>query len=537
MRLRAALGFIALILLAGALRLPQLAARPMHADEAIHADKLGTLLAGGGYAYDPADYHGPTLYYLTLPVAWLAGARRHVDLDEVTLRLVPALLGIALAAAHAGARRSLGTPAALVAALLTALSPGLVYYSRYYIHETPLVLASFGLLLAVLSYLRRPRAGAAILAGACAGLMHATKETAAIALASLLGALAITLFLERRRRAAGPGGGGLDGTWRPRHGLLAVVVAAAVSGLLYSSFLAQPAGIADSLRSFALQARRAVGPSPHAQARHYYLRLLLHAPANDSPFWSEGLIAGLALIGGSAAWVRAEVPAADGRALRVLSLYAVLLLVSYSAIPYKTPWCVLGMLHAMVLLAGVGGVIVLRAMRARAARVLAAVALLAGASHLGWQAYVASFRLASDPRNPYVYGHTGPDVFEIARSLHGLARAHDDGRAVPIDVIGRENLWPLPWYLRDLSGVRWWTGMPEAVPAAPVVVITPDLEPQLLRRLYDRPPPGERELYVSIFERPLELRPGVELRAYAALSLWQAYGSGLGASSPPEQDP
>src|SRR5262245_21182237 len=53
------------VLLTAALRLPALAARPMHADEAIHADKLGTLLEGGGYAYDPSQYHGPTLYYLT----------------------------------------------------------------------------------------------------------------------------------------------------------------------------------------------------------------------------------------------------------------------------------------------------------------------------------------------------------------------------------------------------------------------------------------------------------------------------------------
>jgi hypothetical protein len=52
-----------------------------------------------------------------------------------------------------------------------------------------------------------------------------------------------------------------------------------------------------------------------------------------------------------------------------------------------------------------------------------------------------------------------------------------------------------------------------------VIVVTPDMEPALVRRLYDLAPPGERELYVSIFERPVELRPGVELRGYAAKSL------------------
>jgi uncharacterized protein (TIGR03663 family) len=182
--------FLAVVLLASALRFPGLASRPMHADEAVHADKLGTLLEGGGYAYDPSEYHGPTLYYLTLPSAWLEGARRYVEVDEVTLRAVPAVLGVGLVAAHLGAGAFLGTAGAVVAALLAAISPAMVFYSRYYIHETPLVLWSFGALLAAGWYVRRPGPAPALVAGACAGLLHATKETAPLALGSLLGALA-----------------------------------------------------------------------------------------------------------------------------------------------------------------------------------------------------------------------------------------------------------------------------------------------------------------------------------------------------------
>jgi predicted membrane-bound mannosyltransferase len=109
---------LAPILLAAALRFPDLASRPMHADEAVHADN------------DPSEYHGPTLYYLTLVPAWLRGERRYADLDEVTLRLVPAALGVALVAAHACARGFLGTAGAEAAALLAALSPAMVFYSR-----------------------------------------------------------------------------------------------------------------------------------------------------------------------------------------------------------------------------------------------------------------------------------------------------------------------------------------------------------------------------------------------------------------------
>ena len=42
-----------------------------------------------------------------------------------------------------------------------------------------------------------------------------------------------------------------------------------------------------------------------------------------------------------------------------------------------------------------------------------------------------------------------------------------------------------------------------------------------MRKLYELPPPGQRELYVRLFERPVELRPQVEIRGYAAMSLWE----------------
>ena len=58
--------FSIIILLALALRLPRLAQRPMHTDEAVHAIKFGQLLENNDYRYDHFEYHGPTLNYFTL---------------------------------------------------------------------------------------------------------------------------------------------------------------------------------------------------------------------------------------------------------------------------------------------------------------------------------------------------------------------------------------------------------------------------------------------------------------------------------------
>jgi len=58
-------------LVALALRLPHLAHRPMHSDEAVNAVKFGQLLEERFYRYDPHEYHGPTLNYFTLIPTWL----------------------------------------------------------------------------------------------------------------------------------------------------------------------------------------------------------------------------------------------------------------------------------------------------------------------------------------------------------------------------------------------------------------------------------------------------------------------------------
>jgi hypothetical protein len=143
-----------------------------------------------------------------------------------------------------------------------------------------------------------------------------------------------------------------------------------------------------------------------------------------------------------------------------------------------------------------------------------------GVANLASQARAASFGYSSDPRNPWVYAHTGTDVFLIAKQVAALAAVHPEGRAMPVEIVTRENLWPLPWYFRKYSGVRWWNAVSDTAPLAPVILATPDMEPALLHRIYEVPPPGQREMYVNMFDRYVELRPRVEVRGYVAKSLW-----------------
>ena len=509
--------FAAIVVLAAALRLPALDVRPMHTDEAVHAAKFARLLQQGLYEYDPEEYHGPTLNYLTLIPARVRGIATYADLDEITLRSVPAVIGILLVAAHILLVPVVGFRPAALAALLAAVSPAMVYYSRYYIQETLLVAFSFGALIFICRYLQTHRAYWAVAAGASVGLMAATKETWVIAFGSMAGALAFSWALRRRQPAAGPQ---TDRRRTAVHLAAAGLTALALSGLLFSSFFSQPRGIVDAVAAYTTYVARAGSSSWHIHPWHYYFGLLLYAGSEGGPVWTEAAIVGLALLGLVVVSTGKRVRGGDGSLLPFLCAYAVLMIVAYAAIPYKTPWCVLGFLHAMILLAGVGGARLIEISPAGLGRPVAAVLTGAAVAHLGWLAWAGSVRFASDPRNPWVYAHTGTGVFEIARRVEALSRAHPQHTAMPIEVISGENLWPLPWYLRRFSAVRWETAPVNDGVHAPVILATPDMEDAIRRKLYEWRRPGERELYVPMFDAPVELRPQVEVRGYAAKSLW-----------------
>jgi len=60
-------------------------------------------------------------------------------------------------------------------------------------------------------------------------------------------------------------------------------------------------------------------------------------------------------------------------------------------------------------------------------------------------------------------------------------------------------------------------------PAAQVIIASPGVESELLKKLYEWPPPGEKNLYVPLFRSHKELRPAVEIRGYITKELMDLY--------------
>ena len=465
-RQRAAILLVPLLAFVAALlvRLPGLESRPFHTDEAVNAYILEETLSGGGYRYRANDHHGPALFYLAGSALKAAGITRVAQMDAWMLRLVTAFTGAALVAVVFWLRPALDSDAAIGAAVFSGLGAPFVYYSGIFIHETLLLLLLLGF---IGVFWRWRESGAIPLAlggGLLAGLMLSTKETAAPLLLLVIPVFLFGSPLSRRRQLAGL--------------LAASTVCAAAVFLFFSNFGSHPAHALNLLAAVHQQVGRGLGHE-HAHPWWTYLRWAF-APTSIGLPWSGWLITGFAAVG---LW--------SGRAhpfVRRLALWALLVFVLQSALPYKTPWLMLAFLLPLALLAGCGAAATWRGLPSRRVAFAAAagVALL-----LGSETYARCRRHAIDPANPLAYSPSSPDLSRLQHDLDSLAARSPDGTNLLVQVVAKD-YWPLPWTLRHFPRTGYWAEPPARVQSG-VVLIGPEAINE----------------FPSIATQPYELRPGV----------------------------
>ena len=407
-------------LLALGLRSVQLDSRPMHNDEAVNAIKFRNLWEGPGYRYDPAEFHGPTLAYSTLVWEKLTGAGDFARFTEVP----PAL-------PHRSLRRR-----PCVAALSGLRRPGPKRHpGRRSPHRR---VARHGLL--------QPR-------------LHSRDALRVLHLSGPGRRMALLpdgkdrLDSARRRGPRRDAGhqGNIRLQHRRRHGRLApqrilsrlprrlprwrkscstppIWPPRAWSGwpsrlLLFSSFFSNPSGLLDAARTYLIWFQRARGGSPHVHEWSFYWQRLLFFHRPGGPIWSEALILLLAVWAGVAAFARRQSPGASAAFVRFLVFYTVILAAIYTALPYKTPWSALGFWHGAILMAGVGAAALLSRLRGRRLKITGGIVLLTGAAQLAAEAWQSSVntKYSADPRNPWVYAQTSPNLLELAAKVDAVA--------------------------------------------------------------------------------------------------------------------
>jgi uncharacterized protein (TIGR03663 family) len=499
---------IAIFLIAAFLRLYDLNLVPLHHDEGVNGNFLVRLIREGFYQYDPENYHGPTLYYFSALIPWItkllfgSAARDSYGLTTFTIRLVTAFFGVATIALVFVLRRRLGTVATLAAGLMLAVSPGAVYLSRYFIHETLFVFFTLGIVVAALKFYDERNPFYLTLGGASAALLFATKETAMISAGVLIIALALTLVYMRFDRY--PGGR----RNRPPEGLSAIInemggrasligsiglalfVFLALYILFYSSFFTNYKGINDSLKTFAVWTK--TGTVAHVHSPFMYLVWLVK---QESP------LLGLGAIGAAFAVLKPR----NSLAL-FCALWAFGLIAAYSLIPYKTPWLVLNFVVPLALIAGYA-IQSIFDIDNRQFRLIAVVLFLA-VGIATYQSIDLNFVNYDNDATKYVYvyAHTKRGALDLVNKVEEIAKENSGGQT-GITIVSPD-YWPLPWYFRNFTRVGYFGRM--AASSEPLIIANAGQKQEIeanFGEYYEQARSKEAD-------GSFELRPGVKLLLY-----------------------
>ncbi|HEX6732655.1 MAG TPA: flippase activity-associated protein Agl23 [Pyrinomonadaceae bacterium] len=512
---------ISIFLVAAVLRVYDLTLVPLHHDEGVNGNFLVRLVRDGAYQYDPANYHGPTLYYFSAFVPWLlrflfgVSARETYGLSTVAIRLVPALFGLGTVWLVFLMRRYIGTIAALTGALLLAISPGAVYLSRYYIHETLFVFFTLGIVVAALKFYLERNGWYLLVAAGSAALLFATKETAMISAAVLLIALAITrLYVQLVKKADPPTktkkkraprtdtfaafleeiGGPLNlAVWVT----LALLVFFGLNVIFYSSFFTNyPKGVYDALRTFEFWSK--TGKDAHVHPFHTYLVWL---------FKQESGLLFLGILGAALTVLRPKRPV-----VLFCALWAFGLIAAYSLIPYKTPWLALNFIVPLAIVAGyaIQEIYEMNKHRWRSPFVVPGIAVVLGVALIVGTFQTIDLNFVNYDNDStyyvYVYAHTHRETKTLVDEVDKAARRANQG--ITGITIMSPDYWPLPWYFRNYSRVGYYGRITQTT--EPIVIASETQRNDVESNLG----PQYRLVPSGSATGAFPLRPGVELLLY-----------------------
>jgi uncharacterized protein (TIGR03663 family) len=506
------IGVIVILLIAAGLRLWNLNLVPLHHDEGVNGNFLVRLVREGFYQYDPENYHGPTLYYFAAVIPWITkvlfgtSARETYGLTTFTIRLIPALFGIGTIVLVFLLRRRLGTVATLAAGLMLAVSPGAVYLSRYFIHETLFVFFTLGIVVAGVWFYEERNPSYLIPAAASAALLLATKETAIISIGVLIIALVLTVvYMSFNRKGQPRRYRELDWLSRitePFGGtsslitsiIFALFVFLTLYLLFYSSFFTNYKGINDSLQTFAVWTK--TGKTAHVHPPSKYIVWLIY---------EEGPLLFLGAVGAAIAVLKPK----NSLAL-FCALWAFGLIAAYSLIPYKTPWLILNFIVPLALISGYT-IQAIYEMDQRQFR-LVSVILLVAIGIATYQSIDLNF-INYDNDNEkyvYVYAHTTRPTLDLVNQVEQIAKENQGGQT-GISIVSPD-YWPLPWYFRNFSRVGYFGRM--AATSEPIIIANENQKADIEANF------GElyRQVPSNAEGGAFELRPGVKLLLYVRRS-------------------
>lgn len=415
---------IIIITLGAFLRIWLIDIKPPHFDEGINGWFVDQMQQSGFYDYDPKNYHGPWYFYL------LFLSLNFLGKDLIALRL-PAILGSIFGIiALLGFRHVIGRKAAFIAAALLALSPAATFFGRYSIHESWFATFSILFLLGILGTwkLKTLPYLTCLFVGLTGMLL--TKETVLIHFGCAILAFP-TLWVYNKISPPESLKPSVNHIRRESIVLLCCLSCLTLL-LFYSGFFLNPQGVLDFLLGKAAWVETGIENSGHSKPWYYWLDIMRRYE------WPTllGLILCIRYL-----FLSPILP-------RYLAIYGTGVLVAYSIVSYKTPWCILPIQWPFLLIVGT---VITELANKRAW--LYAIPILALLGNIPTVIRLNFFEFDNE-KEPYVYVQTFRDINGIIKPI--TDRAKQDPTLYQMGgVIALDSYYPLPWMLGSFKNIAY----------------------------------------------------------------------------------
>ncbi len=421
--------FWAILLIGFAFRFILLNIKPPHFDEGINGWFVDQMIKLGYYRYDPTNYHGPLHFYILLFFKTLMGR------NLWALRVSASAFGFASIYLLLKLEKYLGRPTAYLAAFFCAISPGMIFYSRYSIHETELLFFS---LLALDGYFRHQLEAdkkSLWLMGIGLAGMIVTKETFFVHAACFILAILSLRFYEKFFPST-------DRVSRVNSNYLKSDLYRVIGAniliiyLFYSGFTLHNQGAIDFFKAFAPWFQTGTAGNGHGKPFEYWGKLFFQY--EGAAF--AGILSLVFLL-----------PKANQR-VRLIGIYGIGIFLAYSIVNYKTPWCIIELIWPFHIVFAY--CLVRWASLQKTRKIYATLLVSVFAIPSIAKSVTLNFRDFVDEKEPYVYVQTFSPIMEVMGFLNDLV-AHDPSKQyMPISIY-MESSWPLPWLLGDFTSAGY----------------------------------------------------------------------------------
>ncbi|KKQ57229.1 MAG: hypothetical protein US74_C0006G0012 [Parcubacteria group bacterium GW2011_GWA2_38_13] len=397
------LSFFIILALAMITRLIFLDLRPLHHDEGNNYFFTQQIFETGKYIYNPLNYHGP-LYFFAIFISFLA-----LGISEFSLRLPAAIFGI-LAILTPFVFIKGNNKKWIFPSLFLIASPSFMYYSRYSIHESALVLFSIFLVIITTRFLEEKKLVYLPYIGLATALIFATKETGILSIAIVF-FICILNFKNLRRME-----------WKKNY----IMILGAVYAFLilyiafFTWFFMDIHGIVRSFEAYVPWMQRSVSETGHIKPFYYYIKLIT---LYEAPLLVISLC-GLAMY---------FFTKTKNAYIKNFSIYTILLLLLYNFIPYKMPWIVINITAPLCIIAG----LIIENISNK--KIRASLGALSIITLLGFSVYL-NFMRPWQEDNLYAYVHTYASAISMVKEINSIYT--NDSKIL----IASKEYWPLPFY-------------------------------------------------------------------------------------------